>query len=133
MVATGSEEVMRTGQGEQAVQARDVARPREASGPCLQLRTLRSRIVGMRAVVEFYLACLLKAPRFEKTLWRVGCCDGAAPVGVCPKHILAAVSVGGEWPAGASERGAELAAAPEAWRHSIAARASGRLSRPLRD
>ncbi len=61
------------------------------------------------AEVEFFMACFDEAPGYRAAMWRAGCCDGAAPIGAYPKHILAAVAEGVcSWLMRHSVRGAEL-------------------------
>jgi hypothetical protein len=56
--------------------------------------------------------------------WRAECRDGTAPIGACPKHILAAVAVDGcTWPVRHSARGAELQVAAHVWRESHGSKA----------
>ena len=88
-----------------------------------QLRPLRSHICVRTGEAEFCIACFCRAPRFRVAAWRQGCCDGAAPVGSCPKHILAAVSLCRvSWPPRFEGRGANIEAAAKTWCGSHALR-----------
>ena len=89
--------------------------------PGIQLRAFRSHALVKAGACEFCMLCFTKAPRYRVAEWRSTCCDGAAPVGGCPKHMLmAAVTAGVAWPARYAERGTEIAAAGAAWRDSKA-------------
>ena len=83
------------------------------------LRPFRSH-VGVRAgEAEFCMLCFAKAPRYRVALWRQGCCDGAAPIGSCPKHTLAAASVCSvQWPPQKTGRGANILEAAKLWQDS---------------
>ena len=70
--------------------------------------------------------CFAKAPRYKVAEWRAGCCDGDAPIGATPKHLLAAVHLQGsqaggqEGQAGTSRtRLAQLQAAAKEWQRSL--------------
>jgi hypothetical protein len=90
----------------------------------LTLRPFRSHVAICSAEVEFCMLCFSRAPRFRTAAWRAECCDGTAPVGAAPKHILAAVAVaGGTWPVRHSARGADLKVAAKAWQFSHASKA----------
>jgi hypothetical protein len=57
------------------------------------LRPFRSHVCVRSGEAEFCMLCFARAPRCRVAAWRQDCCDGAAPVGSCPKHIFAAISV----------------------------------------
>jgi len=85
------------------------------------LRQFRSHAVVKAGTIEFCMLCFVKAPRYKVAEWRSGCCDGAAPVAGCPKHVLMAAVVSAvDWPAKYAERGAAIQAAGEAWREGKA-------------
>ena len=106
------------------------ARPVQAlvQEPVLQplvarLRPFRSHVCVQAADVEFCMLCFAKAPRFKTAAWRQECCDGAAPIGASPKHILAAVSVCTvSWPPRYAGRGATIQAEAQAWSDSHVAK-----------
>jgi hypothetical protein len=111
--------------GPDSVQPVIVAEPR-----ALVLRPFRSHAVGKAAEAEFCLMCLGKAPRYKVAAWRAECCDGRAPVGSCPKHLLAAISAASfEWPARHATRAAELKAFARQWQESHALKALRPLKR----
>ncbi len=75
------------------------------------------------------MACFCRAPRYRTAVRRAECCDGAAPVGARPKHILAAVAAGScSWPMRHSHRGAELNARRELGGTARSLRPCGRPS-----
>jgi len=89
--------------------------------PGAVLRQFRSHAVVKAGTTEFCMLCFVKAPRYKVAEWRSGCCDGAAPVAGCPKHVLMAAVVSAvDWPAKYAERGAAIQAAGEAWQEGKA-------------
>ena len=81
-----------------------------------QLRPFRSHHCVRAGEAEFCMACFSRAPRFKVAAWRQECCDGAAPIGACPKHILAAVNTCRvAWPPRHEGRGASIEVAAKAW------------------
>ena len=90
----------------------------------LALRPFRSNVIAKSAEVEFCMPCCTMAPRYLANRWKAGCCDGRAPIGACPRYILAAISIStAVWPAGHVVRGRKLEAAARAFRSSMAAKA----------
>jgi hypothetical protein len=90
----------------------------------LVLRPFRSHVIAKSAEVEFCMQCCMRTPRHLANRWKAGCCDGRAPIGACPRYILAAISIStAVWPAGHVVRGRELEAAAGAFRSSMAAKA----------
>ena len=88
-----------------------------------RLRQFRQHHCVRAAEAEFCMICFSRAPRFKTAAWRQDCCDGAAPIGACPKHILAAVSVCTvSWPPRQAGRGASIQAAAQAWSDSHVAK-----------
>ncbi len=84
----------------------------------LVLRPFRSH------VVEFCMQCCMRTPRYQPAVRRAGCCDGRAPIGACPRYILAAITTStAKWPTGHEVRGHELAEAASAFRCSLTAKA----------
>ena len=80
------------------------------------LRPFRSHVCVRSGEAEFCMLCFARAPRYRVAAWRQDCCDGGAPVGSCPKHILAAISVCRVcWPPRHEGRGANIEAAAKAW------------------
>ena len=80
------------------------------------LRPFRSHVCVRAGEAEFCMLCFTKAPRYRVAAWRQECCDGAAPIGSCPKHFLAAASVCRvSWPPRHEGRGASIDAAAKAW------------------
>jgi hypothetical protein len=70
------------------------------------LRPFRSHACFKVAEVEACMMCFMRAPRYRIPAWRAECCDGRAPIGACPKHILAAIMTSATvWPAGHEARG----------------------------
>ena len=95
------------------------ARPRQ-----LALRPFRSHVIAKCAAVEFCMQCCMQTPRHLANQWKAGCCDGRAPIGACPRYILASVSLcPASWPRGHEGRGHELVVAARALRSSLAAKA----------
>ena len=85
----------------------------------VNLRPFRSHVCVRAGEVEFCMLCFAKAPRFRVAQWRQDCCDGAAPIGSCPKHILAAASVCSvQWPPQKAGRGANILEAAKWWQDS---------------
>ena len=81
-----------------------------------QLRPFRSHQCVRAGEAEFCMSCFSRAPRFKVAAWRQECCDGAAPTGACPKHILAAVNTCRvAWPPRHEGRGASIDVAAKAW------------------
>ena len=88
------------------------------------LRPFRSHACFTVAEVEACMKCFMRAPRYRISAWRAGCCDGNAPIGACPKHILAAVMTSATvWPVGHEARGRDLSAAAKAFGSTLAAKA----------
>jgi hypothetical protein len=84
-----------------------------------KLRPFRSHVCVRAGEVEFCMLCFAKAPRYRVALWRQGCCDGAAPIGSCPKHTLAAASLCNvQWPPQHAVRVASILEAVKAWQDS---------------
>ena len=82
----------------------------------ISLRPFRSHVCVRSGEAEFCMMCFAKAPRYRVPAWRQDCCDGAAPIGSCPKQILAAISVCRVcWPPRHEGRGANIEAAATAW------------------
>jgi hypothetical protein len=82
----------------------------------ISLRPFRSHVCVRSGEAEFCMMCFAKAPRHRVPAWRQDCCDGAAPIGSCPKQILAAISVCRVcWPPRHEGRGANIEAAATAW------------------
>ena len=77
-----------------------------------------------QGVAEWCMLCFSRAPRFKVAAWRDGCCDGVAPLGSCPKHILEAVRACPMlWPPRRAERGADISAVARQWHEGHALRA----------
>ena len=80
------------------------------------LRPFRSHVCVRAGEAEFCMLCFTKAPRYRVAAWRQECCDGAAPIGSCPKHFLAATIVCRvSWPPRHEGRCASIDAAAKAW------------------
>ena len=72
----------------------------------LRLRAFREHACVVAGCVEFCMRCMCKAPRFRTAAWRASCCDGDAPIGGVPKHILAVIAaVRPQWPVRHAARG----------------------------
>ena len=115
------------GPAAEAVVAAAAAGP--AVGP-VQLRPFREHRVKRLGDFVFCLHCFGKAPRYKAAEWRASCCDGDAPIGACPKHLLSATCVGsqglevqGGQEGQAGSRLHELRPAAKSWHSSLAAKA----------
>ena len=96
----------------------------------LRLRPFREHACVVAGRVEFCMRCACKAPRFRTAEWRASCCDGDAPIGGVPKHILAAIAADcPQWPVRQAQRVLQLVEAARAHGRSVAAMS---LRRPKR-
>ena len=65
------------------------------------LRPFKSHVIAKSVEVQFCMQCWLQTPRHLARQWKAGCCDGRAPIGACPRYILAAASTcPATWPSG---------------------------------
>ena len=96
-----------------------VLAPRRAT-----LRPFRSHVCFKVAEAEACMMCFMRDPRYQIPAWRAECCDGRAPIGACPKHILAAIITSATvWPVGHEARGRDLVAAAKTFSSTLAAKA----------
>ena len=92
------------------------------------LRPYRAHNLSRVAGCEFCHQCFGRPPRYKASEWRASRCDGEAPVGAAPKHLLAALYVhsqagGQEGQVGRTARFEQLVAAAKSWHHSLAGKA----------
>ena len=104
---------------EEPAERREVLEPRVVS-----LRPFRPHVMARIGEADVCMMCFGKAPRHKAAAWKAECCDGAAPLGSCPKHILTAVcTVPVVWPPRKAERGADICAFARQWHEGRALKA----------
>ena len=73
------------------------------------LRPYRAHVVVKVGEAELCMLCFSRAQRYKVAAWRDGCCDGAAPLESCPKHLLCVFATCPIlWPPRREERGAAI-------------------------